>query len=158
TVNGGLGGPNQDGAPQGNTVILHNTRFANRISGVVLNAGAGPNGDNVYIHRSNAYVTVNGQTGLDHVYVGLDGSTEDIDGLLYVTNFGSWTALHMDDSAATVARTVTMNNPAGLNGNGSITGLTSFPITYRQRDLRALEIVAGSGNNGFNILNTPQST
>jgi hypothetical protein len=158
TVNGGRGGTNPDGAPAGNTVILHNTRFANQTSQYVLNAGAGPNGDTVQIHRSNTAVTVNGQRGLDTVNVGVNGSTEDIDGTLHVTNVGSWTALHIDDSATTTWRNVTLSNPNNFNTSGRITGLTSFTISYRQRDLRALEIKAGSGHNIFTIANTPTST
>ena len=158
TVKGGLGGPNHDGFPTGNTVILRNTRFANQTSEYVLNTGAGTAGDNVYIEKSNTRVTVNGQRGLDNVNVGLNGSTEDIDGLLHVTNAGSWSALHIDDSAVTTARNVTLNNPSSFNSSGTIIGLTSFTISYRQRDLRALEITAGSGNNIFTISNTPTST
>jgi hypothetical protein len=144
TVSGGSGG---------NQLTLEQTRDSSSIGPVTLNSGTG--GDIVTIERSNVPVTVNGQAGADTVHLGASGSVQAILGQVTVSNLGNWSTLNIDNSNDTLPRTVTMDVGATY---GTMDGLAPARIRYRQRDVRALNVWGGSGNNRFDILNTVLST
>jgi hypothetical protein len=148
TINGGSGG---------NRFLVNGTPAAP----VTLNTGLGV--DRVAVFETNGALTINGQDsrtingpdGFDTVNVGLAGSVQSIRGGVTVTNFGAYSAVTVDDSADTVARTGVISK-TGLYT--VISGLIpAGNIVLRGRDLRSLTIRAGSGNNTLRIHDTPIS-
>src|SRR5262249_25971852 len=105
------------------------------------------------VQKVNTSLLVDGVRGLDTVNVGLNGRLDGILAPVQIQNLGAWSMLNVDDSADTLARTVTF---AGKYG--TINGLAPATISYRKQDLAALDVRGGSGNNTYNVLNTDQST
>jgi hypothetical protein len=90
----------------------------------------------------NAHETVN---------VGNSGSVQGIAGTLTVTNPPAFTDLHVNNSADTTRRLVTM----GVSGNvGFIDGLAPAAISYIEGDVSAVTVNGGpnsGGGGGFNV-------
>jgi hypothetical protein len=120
---------------------------------VVINAGKGA--DTVGIWGASSLLTVNGQSGADTVTVGTAATLQHILASLYITNYGAWSVLNIDDSADTLSRTVTMSV---VNNYGAISGFGPAVIHYRKRDIRSVNVRGGSGGNTFDIQDTSLST
>ncbi len=120
----------------------------------------GTGADTVNVWRTNTLVFVNGERGLDAVNVGVNGSVQKILGALTVTNLLGFSAVNVDNSADTVARTVILyKKPALLfiPAYNTISGLAPADINLQHRNLSSLAIRAGSGGNTFRIHDTPTS-
>jgi hypothetical protein len=104
--------------------------------------------DTVNVLRATAALNITTTGGHDTVNVGHDGTVQDVNGTLTVTNPPSYTTLNIDDHADAAARTVTVTS-------GSVTGLAPGAINYQQYDLQALNITGGSGSNNFTVTSTP---
>jgi hypothetical protein len=153
TYDGFSGGVVIDGGDLGN----HYNVAGSPVGPMTINTGLGA--DTVNVLATTGNVTVNGESGLDTVNIGSGGSVRNIGKTLTVTNPGSYSAVTVDDSADSVARTVIMYNNGVLNGSYTvISGLTpGGDIVLRGLDLRSLKILAGSGGNTFRIHDTPAS-
>jgi hypothetical protein len=108
-----------------------------------------------FLNSAEVLATLNGQKGADVVNVGKGGSVQGISASLSVTNIGAWSAVTLDASADMMARVVTIDT---VGSSTRVTGLAPAMIAVRETDLSAFNIVGGSGNNTFTILNTPLST
>ena len=131
TVNGGSGG---------NTFTVTGTlAFAYD----TLNSGGGNDTVNVLATVPVSILTINGEGGNDLVTLGSAGNAQGIVGDVSVYNSGGATNLVVDDSADTVARTVTASGTQliGLNPGGVAygTGVTT------------LLAKAGTANDTFNV-------
>jgi hypothetical protein len=115
-----------------------------------LNVTTGTAADTVDVYSTYYPTTLSSGGGQDTVYVGYNGVLSYITGALTVTNPPSYTALNIDDSADTGARSATI-------GSGAITGLAPATISYQQIDLSALTIKGGAGGNTFTVANTPSN-
>lgn len=146
TVSGGTGG---------NTFIVQDTATSDMTAGVTLNTGNGA--DTVYVQQVKTSLLVDGVRGRDTVNVGLSGKLDGIAAQVQIMNSGNWSLINVDDSADSLRRTLTF----GISGKyGTISGFEPPPgqIIYRKQDLAALDFRGGSGNNTYNVQNTPQST
>ncbi len=152
TVNGGFGG---------NTFLVHSTGPSNLRGPFRLNTGTGV--DQTYVYNNQTDVTVNGQNSIDpsgqnlkdQIHIGANQSLATIQAMVTVTNFGNWSAVTLDDSADDTGDTVNVSNSGQYT---YIKGLAPAWIRMRQRDLSALTISGGFGNNTFIINDTPLST
>ncbi len=152
TINGGFGG---------NTFLVHSTGTSNLRGPLRLNTGTGV--DQTYVYNNQTDVTVNGQNSIDptgqnlkdQVHIGANQSLATIQAMVTVTNFGNWSAVTLDDSADDTGDTVNVSNSGQYT---YIKGLAPAWIRMRQRDLSALTISGGFGNNTFIINDTPLST
>jgi hypothetical protein len=121
-----------------------------------LNTGAGNN--TVNVHATSGPLFVDGHGGKDTVRIGFGGSTQQIGGPLNVTNTGGASAVVVDDSADSIARTVIVYGKVPALGRPVtiISGLTpGGDITLRSGDVSSLNIYAGAGGNTFRIHDTP---
>jgi hypothetical protein len=131
----------------GNTIEIKGTGATEKTT---VNSGAGS--DKVAVRRlNNSGLVVNGQAGQDAVTVGQNGSVQNIVHPLNVFNGLGRTALVVDDSADTTARTVTMDAGGLL---GTIVGLAPATITYDVPTLASVTALGGKGGNTVDILNT----
>jgi hypothetical protein len=113
-----------------------------------LNITTGTAADTINVYSTYCPTTLNSGGGKDTVNVGYNGVLSSITGALTVKNTPSFTALNIDDSADSVARTATINS-------GAVTGLAPAAISYRQSDLSGLTVKGGTGGNTFTVVNTP---
>ena len=90
------------------------------------------------------------ERGTGVVNVGKNGSLSGILGSLVIVNPTDATAITIDDSADAANRTATIDNSI-------ISGLTAFPISYKPADTSSLTIKGGTGQNIYNVLNTPNA-
>lgn len=89
------------------------------------------------------------------------GSTQGIASPLTIENSWGLNTVTVDDSADTIARTVTLGTaaPAGDSDPfGTVSGISPGTITYESADVSSMTIDGGSGGNTFNVSNTPVST
>ncbi len=119
--------------------------YYSNIEQLTLNAG----GELVNV-RSTAAATPLTVSGAGTVYVGNGGRVENVRGAVTVRNPPSYTVLTIDNAADMMPRTATLSSTG-------LTGLPSAPINWVQNDLRSLTIRGGSGNNTYDIANTPSS-
>jgi Ca2+-binding RTX toxin-like protein len=142
-----------NGSAMGNSYLL----TGSPTSLLALNTGFGA--DTVNVLATNGELAVNGQNGLDTVNIGSNLGTRQIGGQLTVTNNQSYSAVTVDDSADTVARTAILYAaPLQRFPLTVLSGLTpGGDILLRSDNLKSLNILAGSGGNTFRIHNTPSS-
>lgn len=142
----------------GNTFTVVNTP-QNRLGTLTVNLDTGSSNDLVKIATTSSDVFVDGQNGADTVIAGFTGDRKflppNIGRTLTIANSAGATALLLNDSSSSAARTITLD---AVNGWGSIAGLTAGEIRYRQSDLSSLEISAGRGGNTITVNNTGLAT
>jgi hypothetical protein len=144
---------------RGNTVTVNDTPFNGRFDGLVTTVRGGSGVDTMNVLRTTAgplgtaRLVLDGNGGLDNVNIGNAGSLAGILAPIDVSNppAGGYTALTIDTRAFTGTYTATVSDTA-ISFDGGV------PIRYLQRDLRSLTLHGGSGNNTYNITNTPSST
>ena len=112
-------------------------------------------GDTVNVHATGVATTLSSGFGHDVVNVGNAGSVRGLLGTLSVMNPESFTTLIIDDSADTVARTLSLSTFASGGANwGAITGLAPAAIDYVSGDMSGVNIATGQGNDTVNVLAT----
>lgn len=123
---------------------------------VTLNTGTGT--DVVNVQRIRSQTVINGQNGADIVNVGLNGKMQFITRDLSITNLSSYSTINLDDSTDNQGRAVTLDiasTPTGVFGSVSIPSLGQ--ISFKQADLRALNIWTSSHLDFFLVKNTAKS-
>jgi hypothetical protein len=113
-----------------------------------LSITTGTAADTVNVYSTYYPTTLNSGGGQDTVNVGYNGVLSYITGALTVKNTPSYTALTIDDSAASAAQTASIES-------GAVTGLAPVTISYVQNDLSGLTVKGGTGGNTFTVANTP---
>jgi hypothetical protein len=128
-------------------------------AGIDILAGGGNNTINLQYVPSSIAITVGGG-GSDILNIGNAGSVQGILGPVHVENPPNFTTIHVDDSADSVGRTVTIDTftPFGDTPFGDIIGLAPGEITYEYADARSLSVATGSGGNTVNVAATGVST
>jgi hypothetical protein len=123
----------------------------NDVSALNVNTETGGNTVNVYATMPYHSTSIIGH-GPDAVNVGSPyyGGVQAIQGPLYVSNPPSYTTLNVDDTGDATARTATVTN-------GSVSGLSTYPISYVANDLAALNVTTGSGGDTVSVPSTPWS-
>jgi hypothetical protein len=104
----------------------------------------GSGDDTLNVLSTDRPVIVDGTSGSDTVNVGNGGSAQGILGALDVSNYASRTALNIDDSADTTARTATYTKTG-------VTGLAPAAITWAENDVRAVTLRMGVGQDTVNV-------
>src|SRR5262249_2717420 len=124
-------------------------------------SGSGNDTVNVRATSAGRTLVVEGQAGADKVNIGV-GNTQGILSPVIVHNFSGRTALTVDDSVETTARTVTLPTSGSTGPNR---GLFVAPaiVTYVQDDLSSFTINgantgSGAAGNTFNVLDTFSSS
>ncbi len=125
-------------------------------SGVNLTTGSAA--DTVNVLATGVATSLSSSGGRDTVNVG-NGTMQNIRGALSVQNPPSFTTLNVDDSADTVARTVTLNtSDSGIQNWSVITGLAPATIDFSNFDISSLNVRTGVGNDTVNVLATGVAT
>ncbi|MEQ1829827.1 MAG: hypothetical protein ABL921_27945, partial [Pirellula sp.] len=122
---------------------------------VTLNTGLV--GNIVNVQQISSATTINGQDGGDIVNVGLEGNMQGITNTLEITNLLSRSTINLENSNDTRERSVTMDvvdTGSGIYGIVDFDGSEPGQIRYKQADLRALNVWAGSGLDRFSVFNT----
>jgi hypothetical protein len=129
--------------------------YINPRSPFVVSTGTGSNTINILNTSAGIPIEIIGQ-GQDRVNVGSSGSVQGILGAVSVENPPNYTALNIDDSADTTARTVTLSTftPAGDTPWGSITGLAPAAISYEYADTSSVHLTTGHGADTVDVLAT----
>jgi hypothetical protein len=120
-----------------------------------VNITTGSGNDTVNVHGTGTVTTLSSSGGNDTVNVGNAGSVQGILGDLTIQNPGDVASIHVDDSADTVARTVTLNLTvsSGITWD-TITGLAPRVIRYNNQFDASASVTTGSGNDTVNVLTT----
>src|SRR4051794_34239687 len=140
----------------GSTTFVNGQGFADSqiTNGILITVGTGVgNFDTVNILATVTPVPGDGQFDLGNFNLGKAGGVQGILAPVNMTHFhgDGFGHLAVNDSADTVARTVTMND---ANGVGTISGLAPAVITYDSTGIGDLTVSGGSGGNTFTVLNT----
>jgi hypothetical protein len=119
---------------------------------VTLNTGGGA--DTVNVQADSAPLTVtttSGSPGLDHnaVTIGNAGSLAGITADVTVFNQPSFDLLTIDDSADTA------DHPNVVIGAGGVTSLAPAALNFGAFSVSTLNVLGGSGNNGYTVAGTP---
>jgi hypothetical protein len=166
SASAGVSRLNVYGGSGGNTFQVGGT--SNFFSNISLNTGTG--NDMVNVAQTTSALTVVNPGGQDSVYVGsngsaLSGNVQGITGTVFVCGAGA-TALTVDDSGDTLARTVTetsaavtgLGNPAPIEYAGGVSSLTingsKAASTYTVQSTQAgtaTTINAGPANDTFQV-------
>ena len=122
-----------------------------------MNIITGSGNDTVNVRGTGVptITTLSSAGGNDTVNVGNAGSVQGILGTLTIQNPGDLASVNVDDSADTVARTVTLNTvvSGGVNWD-TITGLAPGVIRYNNQFDAHASVTTGSGNDTVNVLAT----
>jgi hypothetical protein len=121
-----------------------------------LNVGTGRNFNIISVEGTSTCTLLTTQAN-DLVEVGDFGSTQGIQGSLFVRNRGAGkTGLIVDDSADTTARAVVLNYnqfaPELIVGR--LTGLTPAPISFPGSGLESIQLETGGAANNVTVLAT----
>jgi hypothetical protein len=136
----------------GSSQTITDTPFSSFPGGLITTVARGADVDAMNVQHTSSRLEIEGNGGLDDVFINANPGA--IGGIIEVRNFfGGFTALHVDAAAATDPYTATVGDSISFSYG-------SFPINYRQEQLRSLTVRGGSGNaNGtYNITNTPFSS
>ena len=132
----------------GNTFHVNSTPAALGYLGTTLYTGVGT--DSVYVRQSASALTLHGQSGLDQVNLGNNGSVQAIRDVS-ITNTASRTAVIVNDSSTVVAKSVTLDDT-------SMTGMfPSGTLRWVEADVRSLTVYGGSGGNTYAVGDTPEN-
>jgi Ca2+-binding RTX toxin-like protein len=140
------------GGRGGNTFTVQNTGSG---TSTTLNSGTG--GDTVNVRATTGPLNIEGNAGSDAVNIGsASGTLLGITGPVSVANSSGTTALTVNDSGETSARTATITD-------GSITGLAPAAISYTPSNgsgaqITALTVNGGNANDTVNVQSTSAST
>jgi hypothetical protein len=137
------------GGSGGDTFTVANTSKLYNFT--LLSTGTG--NDTVNVEATTGALYLDNTGGVDHVYVGsngsaLNGTAQNIHGFLYAYGAGS-TYLYVDDGADSTAQNATLSN-------GQITGLTPAAIGWTASSTStggatSLVVYGGSGGNTFTV-------
>ena len=122
----------------------------NRTNNLVVDLSAGNGADSVYVESNSAKLNIQGQNGEDRVYLGKTGRLTGITGTVSIANAGSRTALYVDNSLDTSARSLMVSAFAMR--------LVSGYIFYKEADLKSLSVFCGSGPTIATVSGTPQNS
>jgi hypothetical protein len=137
-----------------------------QIRNITVDCGGGSNFVSILNVAADQTVHVVGG-GSDTVNIGANGSVQGIQGTVNIENPPSLTTIHVDDSADSTARTVTLSNifsnPADSEGNsdpwGQISGLAPGTINYEYSHTQSLTISTGTAaGNVIDVQATDQTT
>jgi Ca2+-binding RTX toxin-like protein len=146
------------GGAGGNTFYVSST--PDNLHGVstYLNSGSGYNSVNV--EGTNSYLTVDGGSGFQAVYVGSNGSSfggtlATINGSVYVYNSSSagYSYLFVDDSGDATGQTMNLSFD-GLTDTGSRASINWTTYGAGDGGITYLQVRGGSGFNTFNVYST----
>jgi hypothetical protein len=146
TINGG----GAFGSP-GNVFNVNDTLGGNGPVNTTINSGFGI--DTVNVTGTTGTLLIDGENSEDTVNLG-QGNTQSIKGAVTVRNDIGHTALNIDDSVDTIARTITLATSGPV---GTITGVAPAKIAYFQADISTMSVTGGSGGNTFNVADTYRS-
>jgi hypothetical protein len=157
---GGVTGLNVSGGSGGNTFTVTGT--SNFSTDTVLSTGTG--NDMVNVENTTGALIVYNPGGQDQVWVGSNGSAaggnvQGIGGAVIVAGPGG-TALIVDDSSDTNARTATLSNSPFFGGFlGALTGLAPAPIEWVPTSsatggVNEIAVYGGSGGSTYNVAGT----
>jgi hypothetical protein len=96
-------------------------------------------------------ITVQGNSGADHVNVGVAGSVQSIMGPTTIRNDSSLSTITIDDSADSAGRTGTITSDSVT---GAITGIAPAAINWVVTDVAGVTLNNGAGNDTLNVLAT----
>jgi hypothetical protein len=158
----GVAGVNIQGGSGGNSFGISMTAASSTAYTVTVDTGTAADTTDILATTLHTDLVIQGQSGNDTVNIGSGGSVQSILGTVNVENSGGATALTVDDSADTVARTVTLGefspNPSDTEQNtdeyGRIAGLAPADINYELDDTGSLTVNGGSPagtGNTFNV-------
>jgi hypothetical protein len=145
---GDINNLNISGGSGGNTFTVRTTPPGVAAAQATINTGTGNNLVNV--QATQRRLNIIGQGGRDQVLIGNQGNAQGIQGQVWVSNNGNYTALTIDDSADNVPRTATLTA-------SFLSGLTPADINWVERDLSLLTIKGGTGGNTFTVNTTPRN-
>ncbi len=131
----------------GNTIRVLNTP-QNRARNLAVNLKTGRYEDTVRVDATSSALFIDGQNGLDRVFVGNAGSLLGIRGAVTVTNPNNFTALTLDNSLDASRRNATLTE--------GLFRLSSAWVYFNEGDLSSLTFFGGIGGN-FTVLDTPQN-
>src|SRR5262249_42462269 len=122
----------------------------------------GAGADHVNVLETSGFLGIGGQGGLDTVNIGSTLGTQQIGGLTLISNVGGYTAVNVDDSPDTTARTAIVYTTSLFGAPiTDISGLTpGGDILLQANQLSALSIRGGTASlkgNAFRIHDTPTS-
>ena len=107
----------------------------------------------VYTVVTSDYVSPPPPSGPDYVTIG-NGTLDGIQGQVEVSDDAGGDSLVINDSADTASQVVNYDEPAAFFIHRQVSGLTAQPILFTPADLQSLTVMAGSGGNTFNVVNT----
>ena len=119
--------------------------YASDLEHLFLQTGLGADVVNVQSTYSGQPIVLNSKGGLDVVNVGT--ATAGVTGLaaeVQINNSPSYSTVNINNGADTAARNWLVNDPAA--GFGSIGGLASSLIVWKNGDIDAVNLTTGSGN------------
>ena len=120
--------------------------FDSTVESVKLLTGTASN-NSVHVYSIAVPTTIQGSS-TSTVDIGNNGSVQQINGALTITNPPSYTSINIDDSADTIARNALLNIT-------SLTGLSPVAISWTPADISGITISGGSGGNTFGITGAP---
>jgi hypothetical protein len=124
-----------------------------------VNITLGLANDTVNVLTTGVPTSLSSNLGGDLINVGSAGSVQGIFATLTIQNPPSFDTINLDDSADTVARTVTLSTFVSGGANwGSITGLAPAAINYKYGDTAAVNLTTGHGNDTVNVRATGVAT
>jgi hypothetical protein len=124
---------------------------------ITVQAGSG--GATVNVLASGAPVNLVGHSPNTTVNVGNAGSVQAINGPLTISDPLSLTTVNVDDSADLSPRTVSLDTVTfGGSNYGTITGLASAAIQYKNAETSAVTVQTGLGGATVNVLATGTPT
>ncbi len=135
------------GSGDGNTIRVLNTP-QNRTRNLAVNLKTGQYEDTVRVDATSSALFINGQNGLDRVFVGNAGSLLGIRGAVTVTNPNNFTALTLNNSLDATRRNATLTE--------GLFRLSSAWVYFNEGGLSSLTFFGGIGGN-ITVLDTPQN-
>jgi hypothetical protein len=130
---------------------IYTARFyVGGLSSITIDAGAGTN--DVYLEYTPPGIStwVTGH-GFDTVHIGNNGSAQDINGPVNVSNPSAYTTLEIADWADPTGRTVYVSA-------AKVNGLAPVDINYLAGEINLLSIQFGTGNNTVYVQGTGTTT